>query len=337
MALILGIETSCDETSAAIVRDGTQILSNIVSSQAVHSDFGGVVPELAARAHLRNIVPVVRAALGTARCELRDVDAIAVTQGPGLVGALLVGLTFAKALGFARKLPVVPVHHIEAHLFATRLVPDAPPLDFLALVVSGGHTELIDVAGPRRYEMLGETIDDAAGEAFDKVAKMAGLPYPGGAHVDRLARTGNPRAFDFPRSLLARGSHDFSFSGIKTSVKYLLRDRPELLAPEHLPHLLASFQAAVVDVLVTKTIAAARGRRRVRVALVGGVAANSLLRERLAAAAAREGIALCVPPPSLCTDNAAMVAAAGDDRYLAGDRLPLDAAPSAILPLPSAS
>lgn len=337
MPLVLGVETSCDETSAAVVRDGTQILSNIVSSQAVHSDFGGVVPELAARAHLRNIVPVVRAALGSARRELGDIDAIAVTQGPGLVGALLVGLTFAKALGFARRIPVVPVHHIEAHLFATRLVPEPPPLDFLALVVSGGHTELIDVAGPRRYELLGETIDDAAGEAFDKVAKMVGLPYPGGAHVDRLARTGDPRAFDFPRSLLERGSLDFSFSGIKTSVKYLLRDRPELREPGNLPDLLASFQAAVVDVLVAKTIAAARRRRRARVALVGGVAANSQLRARLAAAAEREGIALSVPPPALCTDNAAMVAAAGDFRFGAGERLPLDAAPSAILPLPSAS
>jgi N6-L-threonylcarbamoyladenine synthase len=334
MALVLGIETSCDETSAAVVQGGTKALSNIVSSQAVHADFGGVVPELAARAHVRNLVPVVRAALRAAGTDLDAIDAVAVTQGPGLVGALLVGFTFAKSLGFARGIPVLPVHHIEAHLFATRLLSPPPPLEFLALVVSGGHTELIDVEGPRRYELIGETIDDAAGEAFDKVAKMTGLPYPGGAHVDRLARTGDPRAFDFPRSRLEPGSLDFSFSGIKTSVKYLLRDRPELRGADHLPNLLASFQAAVVEVLVAKAISAARRRGRKRIALVGGVASNSLLRERLATAAQHEGYELVVPPPSLCTDNAAMVAAVGEHLFAEGVTLPLDAAPSAILPLP---
>jgi N6-L-threonylcarbamoyladenine synthase len=336
MALILGIETSCDETAAAVVQDGSSIRSNIVSSQAVHADFGGVVPELAARAHVRNIVPVARAALGAAGVGWRDLDAIAVTQGPGLVGALLVGFTFAKSAGFALGVPVLGVHHIEAHLFATRLLAPAAPLEFLALVVSGGHTELIDVAGPGRYELLGETIDDAAGEAFDKVAKMAGLPYPGGAHVDRLARSGDPRAFDLPRSRLDRGSLDFSFSGIKTAVKYLLRDRPELREPPRLHDLLASFQAAVVDVLVEKAMVAVRRTRRPRIALVGGVAANSLLRERLAAAARAEGIELVVPPPVLCTDNAAMVAAVGEHLLAAGERLALDAAPAAILPITGA-
>ena len=334
MALVLGIETSCDETSAAVVDRGTRILSNVVSSQAVHRDFGGVVPELAARAHVRNLLPVLRAALRGAGISLEDVDAIAVTAGPGLVGALLVGVSFAKSVAFARGLPLLAVHHIEAHLFATRLLDPPAALDFLALVVSGGHTELIQVDGPRRYRLLGETIDDAAGEAFDKVAKLVGLPYPGGAEVDRLARRGDPSAFDLPRSRLARGSLDFSFSGVKTAVKYLLRDRPELLVEERLPDLLASFQAAVVDVLVEKTIAAARRSGKSRVALVGGVAANSSLRERLAAAAALHGIALVVPPPVLCTDNAAMVAAVGDHLLGIGAVAPLDLTPQAILPLP---
>jgi N6-L-threonylcarbamoyladenine synthase len=266
-----------------------------------------------------------------------DVDAVAVTQGPGLVGALLVGVSFAKALGFARGLPVLPVHHIEAHLFATRLVDDPGPLEFLALVVSGGHTELIDVAAPRRYRLIGETIDDAAGEAFDKVAKMVGLPYPGGAHVDRIARDGDPRAFALPRSRLERGSLDFSFSGVKTAVKYLLRDRPELRERERLPDLLASFQASVVDVLVEKTMEAARRTGRARIALVGGVAANSCLRESLAEAAAREGRQLVVPPPRLCTDNAAMVAAVGAHLHAGGGAAALDLTPAAILPLPTAA
>jgi N6-L-threonylcarbamoyladenine synthase len=337
MALVLGIETSCDETSAAIVADGTRIRSNVVSSQAVHRDFGGVVPELAARAHVRNLLPVLRAALRGAGVSLGDVDAIAVTAGPGLVGALLVGVSFAKSVAFARGLPLLAVHHIEAHLFATRLLDPPAALDFLALVVSGGHTELIQVDGPRRYRLLGETIDDAAGEAFDKVAKLVGLPYPGGAEVDRLARSGDPRAFDLPRSRLAPGSLDFSFSGLKTAVKYLLRDRPELIDSKHLPDLLASFQAAAVDVLVEKTMAAARRSGKRRVALVGGVAANSSLRERLAAAAAREGIELVVPPPALCTDNAAMVAAVGEHLLRIGATAPLDLTPRAILPLPAES
>ncbi len=333
MALILGIETSCDETSAALVDGGTRIRSNVVSSQPVHADFGGVVPELAARAHVRNLAPVVRAALRDAGATLADVDAIAVTRGPGLVGALLVGVSFAKALAYARGVRCIPVHHIEAHLFATRLLDPPAPLQFLALVVSGGHTELIDVAGPGRYRLLGETIDDAAGEAFDKVAKMCGLPYPGGAEVDRLARSG-AATIDLPRSWLAPQSLDFSFSGIKTAVKYLLRDRPELLAPARLPDLLASFQAAVVDVLVAKTMSAARGAGRRRIALVGGVAANSALRARLRAEAAREGFECVVPPPALCTDNAAMVAAVGEFRFASGESGALDFAPRADLPLP---
>jgi tRNA N6-adenosine threonylcarbamoyltransferase len=323
--IVLGIESSCDETAAALVRDGREILSSVVSSQVeVHHRFGGVVPELASRKHLEAITLVVREALLTAGLGLAAVEAVAVTQGPGLIGSLLVGFSFAKALAYACGLPWVGVNHLEGHVHALYLSGDPPEFPFVVLLVSGGHTGLYHVTSPTRMQLIGQTRDDAAGEAFDKVAKMLCLGYPGGAVIDRIAREGDPAKVRFPRVYLDKEGFDFSFSGIKTAVaKYIAVNREELGC--RMPDIVAGFQEAVVEVLVYKLVRAASARQVERVAMVGGVAANRRLRERLAAEAGREGLKVHVPPPALCGDNAAMVAAAGYHLIQSGCRGGLEA------------
>jgi N6-L-threonylcarbamoyladenine synthase len=316
--LILGIETSCDETSAAVVRGGTELLSNVISSQMdVHRKFGGVVPEVASRRHVERITVIIQKALDQAGVKLYDLDAIAVTQGPGLVGALLIGVAAAKALSFATGIPLVPVHHIAGHIYANHLVqPLAFPL--VALVVSGGHTELIYMEDHNRYERLGRTRDDAAGEAFDKVARLMNLPYPGGPQIDRLAKEGVPR-YDLPRAWLEPDSLDFSFSGLKSAVINFLHNSSQRGQTVNHVDLAASFQEAVLDVLVEKSIRATEKTGVKRLVLAGGVSANSGLRARLSERCQEDGIELRIPPLSLCTDNAAMIAAAGTYQYLDGN------------------
>ncbi len=320
---ILGIESSCDETSAAVLAAPGRILSNVVASQdAVHAPYGGVVPELASRRHVEVIVPVVEQALAEAGLKLDDLDAIAVTQGPGLVGSLLVGCSLAKSLAYVKGLPLVGVNHLEGHVFAAFLEPPAPEYPFLALVVSGGHTALYHAPGPLRYELVGQTRDDAAGEAFDKVAKLLGLGYPGGPLIERTAGHGDPGAIAFPLAQMTDQAPDFSFSGIKTSVSlHVKRNAPLSMAA--VADIAASFQAAAVKMLVRKTVKAASRLGVKRVVLTGGVAANKALRAALAAQAAERGLALHVPPQRLCTDNAAMIAAAGAARLAAGERASL--------------
>lgn len=308
---ILGIESSCDETSAAVVVND-QLRSNIISSQYFHSEYGGVVPELASRAHLRAVLPIVNAALHDAGIDVHALDAIAATQGPGLIGSLLVGLNFGKALACSRGIPFLPIHHIEAHLFSTFLHTPHPEFPFLGLAVSGGHTLLLRVDGIDAYTLLGGTIDDAAGEAFDKVAKMLGLGFPGGPEIDRLAAKGNPTAYAFPRPLLDSGDYRFSFSGLKTSVLYLLRDHVRngalVLTENERADVCASFQRAAIDVLAGKTLAAARASGIRDIAVVGGVSANSALQQRLRVDAEAQGMRVFIPDLIYSTDNAAMIA-----------------------------
>ncbi len=324
--LVLAIETSCDETAAAVVRDGRSVLSSVVSSQvAIHAAYGGVVPEIASRRHLELITPVIRQALAEAGVTLEQIEGIAVTRGPGLLGALLVGISVAKSLALACKIPLVGVHHIEGHLLAGFLQqPLAFP--FLALVVSGGHTHLYRVEGVGRYRTLGRTIDDAAGEAFDKAGTLLGLDYPAGARIDALAKQGNPASVRFPRPLLHDGSLNFSFSGLKTAVLTHLQKHPLSVERHELPDLCASFQAAACEVLVKKTEAALLQEGLERLVVAGGVACNSGLRSAMQAMAARRGIELQIPPPSLCGDNAAMLAVAADAYLASGccDGLELD-------------
>jgi len=326
--IVLGIETSCDETSVAVLRQGS-VASNLISSQLVHREFGGVVPELASRAHQRLIIPVVRSALREAGVTLRELDGIAATQGPGLVGALLVGLNFGKSLAYALEKPFVGVNHMEGHLYSPFLSEEPPTFPFLSLIVSGGHTMLTHVRAPGQHQLLGETRDDAAGEAFDKVAKMLGLGYPGGPIIDRLAASGNPGAIRFPRGLLHEPTLDFSFSGVKTAVLYYLRQRGwgsgQHVGPgdAHLADVCASFQAAVVDVLVEKTIRAARTLGVKCVTLAGGVAANSMLRQHLRQECQADGRRLIWPPLQYCMDNGAMIAYVGWMKMEDGMRSPL--------------
>jgi len=321
--IVLGIESSCDETAAAVLTDGRRIVSSVVASQdAIHAPYGGVVPELASRRHLEVITPVIAQALGDAGVTLADLDGIAVTQGPGLVGSLLIGCSVAKSLAWVHKKPLVGVNHLEGHIYASFLTEDPPEHPFLALVVSGGHTALYHAKRPREYGLVGQTRDDAAGEAFDKVAKLLGLGFPGGPIIQKTAERGDPRSIAFPLAHITDGAHDFSFSGIKTSVSlYVKGHRP--LSEAQVADVAASFQAAVVKMLVRRTLRAALHLGTKRVVLTGGVAANGPLRAALAAEAEEHGVRLHIPPPRLCTDNAAMIAAAGTERLRAGERAPL--------------
>jgi N6-L-threonylcarbamoyladenine synthase len=308
--LTLGIETSCDETSAAVVRSGREVLSNVILSQAVHGRFGGVIPEVASREHVKAIVPIYQQALDDAGVSLDEIELVAATIGPGLVGPLLVGLSFAKGLAYARQLPFVPVNHLEGHLAANLLEHHDLDRHHLTLIVSGGHTMLVEVQSFGEYRLLGQTRDDAAGEAFDKVAKLIGLGYPGGAALDKLATTGNPRYYRFPRAVM-KEEFQFSFSGLKTAMAlYLAKLQPDEFE-KHKADIAASFQEAVVDVLVKKTLRAVEETRVHHVTISGGVAANSRLRARLGEEIERMGGRLFYPSLSLCTDNAAMIAAAG--------------------------
>jgi N6-L-threonylcarbamoyladenine synthase len=318
--IVFGIESSCDETAAAVVEDGRRILSSVVSSQvAVHRRYGGVVPELASRKHIEAIVPVVRQALGDADLEQSAIEAVAVTRGPGLIGSLLVGFSYAKAFAMVHGLPWVGVSHLAGHLNSVFLDSEAPPFPFVALLVSGGHTAIYHVISHTDFELMGQTRDDAAGEAFDKVAKMLGLGYPGGTVISKLAEEGDPQRIRFPRTYLQKDSYDFSFSGIKTAVNRYLhrnRDNPARSAAD----IAAGFQEAVVEVLADKIIQAALHKGCRRIALVGGVAANQRLRDKVSADAAGQNIRLYVPRAQLCGDNAAMIAAAGYHLLMRGER-----------------
>ena len=320
---VLGIESSCDETAAAVLVDGRRILSNVVASQDdVHAPFGGVVPELASRRHLEIVLPVIERALAEAGMRARDLDGIAVTQGPGLVGSLLVGCTVAKSLAYVHGTPLVGVNHLEGHVYAAFLTDDPPEHPFLALVVSGGHTALYHARAPLDYALVGQTRDDAAGEAFDKVAKLLGLGFPGGPLIQQTAERGDPRAVAFPPARMRDGTRDFSFSGIKTAVSLHVKRHGPLSASE-VADVAASFQAAAVRMLVRRSVGASLDLGIKRLVLTGGVAANGPLRAALAAEAAEHGLRLHVPPRNLCTDNAAMIAAAGTARLMAGHRADL--------------
>lgn len=324
---VLAIETSCDDTCAAVVSADGRVHSNLIASQMDHDHFGGVVPEVASRRHLELLDEVVEAALGDAGCTLSDVDAIAATRGPGLIGALLVGFSYAKSLASAAGLPLIPVDHLQGHLSANFLEPEPIDPPFICLVASGGHTFLARVEGRSGYKLLGSTVDDAAGEAFDKGARLLGLGYPGGAALDKLARDGDPIAFDFPRTFV--GELDFSFSGIKTSLLYKLKAMSSEEFESAKADLAASYQTAVIDMLVARVEHAITATGIERVAIGGGVAANSLLRERIQ----QLGVTVQVPPRELCTDNAAMIGAAAfaSEAIAAGSYAAIDAYPSGSL------
>jgi N6-L-threonylcarbamoyladenine synthase len=328
---ILAIESSCDETSAAVLAGG-ELRSVVISSQYFHGEYGGIVPELASRAHLKAILPIVEEALLKAECPLDAVSAIAVTHAPGLMGSLLVGLNFAKGLALALDVPLIGVHHIEAHIFSVLLEEDRPQLPFIALIVSGGHTLIVHVKDVGEYIILGRTLDDAAGEAFDKVGKMLGLGYPAGPVIDKLSVNGDAQFIQFPRPMLHDESYDFSFSGIKTSVLYHLRDHPGILEA-NLTDVAASFQRAVVDVLVAKTLRAADDRGVKDIIAVGGVSANSELRERFRTECAKRGDRFFSPRPLFSTDNAAMIAMLGALKLARGKYSPLSLRAEARVPI----
>ncbi len=332
---ILGIETSCDETAASVYDSDAGLASNVIASQEEHASFGGVVPEIASRAHTRLILPVIRRALDEAGAQLSGLDAIAVTAGPGLVGSLLVGVSAAKGLAYSTGLPLVDVHHIEAHIFANLL--DDPDLEppFVALVVSGGHTQLLWVRKWGSYKVMGSTRDDAAGEAFDKVAKLLDIGYPGGPLIDRMARDANPEYADFPVAAIKDDPFAFSFSGLKTAVLYHVSDMPEAERAARQADIAAAFQRAAVTALVKTTMRAVGKMRAKRLVLAGGVAANGGLREGIAEACERRGVQVFRPSPILCTDNGAMVARAGAFWFATGRRADLGLNPDPRLPLPS--
>ena len=317
--LTLGIETSCDETSAAILRGTRELLSCVIATQIpIHQKYGGVVPEIASRNHILSILPVVEQALDEAGTALSEIDQVAVTYGPGLVGALLVGVSAAKSLAFSLDVPLIGVNHLEGHIFANFLAHAELTPPFMALVVSGGHTALVDVADYETFRLMGRTRDDAAGEAFDKVARVMGLPYPGGPEIDRLAREGNPAAIDFPRALAQEGNYEFSFSGLKSAVLNYINSEKMKGHALNKADIAASFQSTVVEVLVHKAFEAIREAGRDMLVLAGGVAANKSLERRLRETAEAEGIRYLYPPPRLCTDNAAMIACRGAYQAAAG-------------------
>ncbi|MDE2571349.1 MAG: tRNA (adenosine(37)-N6)-threonylcarbamoyltransferase complex transferase subunit TsaD [bacterium] len=326
--ILLGIETSCDDTAAAVVEDGRRVHASVATSQdAFHAKYGGIVPEIAGRRHVALISATVEHALQTAGLPMAALDGVAVTRGPGLIGSLVVGVAAAKAIAYAAGKPLYGVNHLHGHLYAAYLEQELPPEPpFLALIVSGGHTQLVDVRAHGDLRIIGETLDDAAGEAFDKTARLLGLGFPGGPAMDRLAQQGDAAAFAFPRSMLSADSLDFSFSGIKTSVRYFLESAAGSAAKRE--DVAASFQAAVVDVLVGKTALAQRRLRHATVVIAGGVAANSRLRSEMAAWAGREGVRLLIPPLRFCTDNAAMIAAAAYFEARPADALTLGADPN---------
>ncbi|MFC3196605.1 tRNA (adenosine(37)-N6)-threonylcarbamoyltransferase complex transferase subunit TsaD [Parapedobacter deserti] len=329
MAIILGIESSCDETSAAICIDG-KIRSNVIANQTIHEKFGGVVPELASRAHQQNIIPAVAQAIREAKVHKNDIAAVAFTRGPGLLGSLLVGTSFAKAFALARSIPLIEINHMQAHILAHFIDDPTPAFPFLCLTVSGGHTQLVLVKDYFEMELLGQTLDDAAGEAFDKTAKILGLPYPGGPLIDRYARDGNADAFTFPEPQIP--GLNFSFSGLKTAILYFVRqkeqEQPGFLQ-KHLHDVCASVQSRIVSILLNKLKRAAKAVGVSDVAIAGGVSANSGLRDGLIALGEEQGWRVFIPRFEFCTDNAAMIAIAGYHKYLAGDFVGHDVAPLA--------
>jgi N6-L-threonylcarbamoyladenine synthase len=328
---VLGIETSCDDTSAAVYSTEKGLLSLLISSQMEHARFGGVVPELASRAHLSLIVPVIDRALSEAGLTLDNINGIAVTAGPGLVGSLLVGVSFGKAIALAQNIPMIGIHHIEGHIYSNFLSEPFPPYPSIVLVVSGGHTELVLMKTPLDYEVLGTTRDDAAGEAFDKVAKLLGLGYPGGPAIEKAALGKNSSFVDFPVSKVS--GYEFSFSGLKTAVMVYVNEKGNEFTRDNLGDILASFQRAVVEALVTKTLKALKEYRIDTLLVAGGVAANRALRERLGIEARNRGFTLYAPPLIYCTDNAAMIARAGHERLIRDMTSPLSLSPEPQLPL----